>query len=631
MNSFFKALSLCSLFFLGTNLNAQVTYNYTGSLQTYVVPAGITSLQIESYGASGGDTPVGFGFGGLGGYVIGEFSVTPGETLNIYVGSQGGTAGMAGYNGGGTGITSGGGGGASDVRQGGTALANRIIVAGGGGGAAYETAWSSGWGINNGTADGGSGGGLSGNQGLAWQSACLGGTGGTQVAGGTIGGILGIGGDGSSIHGDTGGGGGGYYGGGGGGDCGGYNGAGGGGSGYTTPSATNVSHSVGNNSGNGMVVITLLCTPLTTSVSSLVVCDGEQVTLSASGNGNITWDNGIIDNVAFTPTLGTTTYTATSDDINECTFSVDITVNDLPSVDAGIDIALCDLGFDTTLTASGTADTYSWDNGITDGVSFTPLLGSQSFIVTGEIIITGCTNTDTVDVVVNPLPNVDAGVDLSLCLGDDATLSGSGADTYTWDGGITNGVPYTPLLGTQTFIVTGEVAATGCSNTDTITVTVNPLPSFTLSATDEMISNDGTITLVITGGLAPYTFDWDNDGTGDNDDTQNLTGISSGSYTVVMTDANGCTATETINVGSQVGLDELNIDLSVYPNPTTGSITVSLDGTFKYEVFNAIGQIVAEGEAFEQETIDLSSFENGTYTLRTTTFDKTSVVKFVKK
>ncbi|NTW32735.1 MAG: hypothetical protein HGB12_08945, partial [Bacteroidetes bacterium] len=202
------------------------TFNYTGSQQTWVVPGGVTSITVDVMGAQGApvnslnilDSYYGLPVrGGRGGRTQGDISVTPGETLYLYVGGAGvyASGGVGGYNGGGNGCSPGGhgGGGASDIRRGGTALANRVIVAAGGGGDAG----------NVDCRDGGSGGGLTGIAG--W--GCWGNDGGgaTQTAGGAGGGgksagngSLGIGGvgvyDGNANRGG-GGGGGGYYGGGG--------------------------------------------------------------------------------------------------------------------------------------------------------------------------------------------------------------------------------------------------------------------------------------------------------------------------------------------------------------------------------------------------------------------------------
>ncbi|MAN59609.1 MAG: autotransporter, partial [Flavobacteriaceae bacterium] len=65
-----------------------VTYNFTGSIETYTVPPGVTTLTIEARGAQGGDSPSSAVPAGLGAEMIGDFAVTPGQVLNILVGEQ---------------------------------------------------------------------------------------------------------------------------------------------------------------------------------------------------------------------------------------------------------------------------------------------------------------------------------------------------------------------------------------------------------------------------------------------------------------------------------------------------------------------------------------------------------------
>jgi len=233
------------------------TFNYTGASQTFTVPACVTQVNIEVWGAQGG-TGNGASYsnnpGGLGGYSTGTKTVTPGSTLYVNVGGAGGngipstTGGAGGWNGGGSGTyqsghAGGGGGGASDVRLGGTALTNRIIVGGGGGGAGT---WQN--------ANGGAGGYPTGETGYNNVGGGPG-TGGTQTAGGTGPsgqGALGVGG--SDTGSDCGaGGGGGYYGGGASDGC---NSSGaGGGSSYSGGMTGNTSHSNGAKSGNGQIII----------------------------------------------------------------------------------------------------------------------------------------------------------------------------------------------------------------------------------------------------------------------------------------------------------------------------------------------------------------------------------------
>ena len=240
-----------------SQLNAAVTFTYTGGPQTYTVPAGVFSLGVDAAGAQGG---VSHGYiGGPGARAQATLAVTPGETLTLYVGgagspapytSGGPSAGGAGYNGGGNGTYSsgssgGGGGGASDVRRGGAGLTNRVVVAGGGGGS----------GVYGG---GGAGGAPNGATGAAVAGGTTPGMGATQSAGGNAGGTLGQGGDSPATNmagtsNVSGGGGGGYYGGGGSPHLAG----GGGGSSWVTPNGgSGPMLTAGYRTGNGVVVLT---------------------------------------------------------------------------------------------------------------------------------------------------------------------------------------------------------------------------------------------------------------------------------------------------------------------------------------------------------------------------------------
>ena len=99
MNKILRSVTaFCALVF-STTLIAQTTFNYTGAMQTYTVPNGITQITIEAWGAQGGQ---GGGVGGLGAYASRDLVVSPGQVLNVYVGGMGGTP-TAGWNGGGSG------------------------------------------------------------------------------------------------------------------------------------------------------------------------------------------------------------------------------------------------------------------------------------------------------------------------------------------------------------------------------------------------------------------------------------------------------------------------------------------------------------------------------------------------
>ena len=165
-------------------------FNFTGAVQTWVVPAGVTSVTVKTWGAQGNSNALSV-VGGLGGYAEGTLAVTPGQTLFINTGGGASTTINGGFNGGGAaGVNSGcataqggGGGGASDIRVSANTLAARAIVAGGGGGAGGNRVASCG----RGTGGGGGGGYFGGGGGAGWPGVPPGGpvpTGGTQAAGG---------------------------------------------------------------------------------------------------------------------------------------------------------------------------------------------------------------------------------------------------------------------------------------------------------------------------------------------------------------------------------------------------------------------------------------------------------------
>ena len=648
------------------------TFNYTGEMQTFVVPAGVTEVQFDVKGAEGGDaigTTVGWGGtstinadAGNGGRVTGLLPVTPGETLYLFVGGEGVLL-SGGYNGGGdadfcsgTEVIASGGGGASDIRQGGTSLADRTVVAGGGGGAAGNGADA------YRSSDGaGAGGGLIGQAGLTLYGGgtCLVAQGGSAVAGGTGGnnscwcgggmvagsGSLGLGG--SSICAPSGlstcscsgtgctsggGGGGGFYGGGAG-IC--YSG-GAGGSSYTTPSATDVVHTQGANEGHGQIIITVLCNPLTVTVSDYEICLGESFTLNASGDGTISWDMGVENGVAFEPvTTGITTYSASSDLGTDCVFEVAIEVFELPTVTiSSDDTEICD-GDAVVIDFGGDADTYTWTPAdLIEGDAYVPDLGLTAFTLTGTDDVTGCQNVAIVEVLVHELPIVSANVDDDkICIGEGYTATGGGAATYEWTpADVIDGEVNTPIsVGLISLTVVGT-DVNGCVNSASAEVEVAEAIEITYTTTDELLGFDGTIDATVTGGFMPYSFDWDNDATGDFDDTEDLLGLTEGTYVLVVQDSEGCDNTITVDLNGQVGIETNQENgFTVYPNPTTNQITIRLNGNFTYEVLNLNGEVILNGSGLNQKMVDLESIASGVYFVHVKNADFFNTIKIVKK
>jgi gliding motility-associated-like protein len=230
--------------------------------------------------------------------------------------------------------------------------------------------------------------------------------------------------------------------------------------------------------------VTLIVNPLPLLNAGIdqTLCEGFTATLTANGAATYSWSGGISNGVPFNQLPGIVTYTVTGTSTEGCIITDEavVTVNPLPIVSAGVDQIIC-IGTSVTLSGSG-AISYEWDNGITDGIQFTPF-SSTTYTVIGTDV-NGCKNSDNVNLIVNPLPIVGAGNDISICNQQTLTLSATGASVYTWDNGITNGTAFNAPLTTTTYTVTGT-STDGCINTDQVVIAIAPIPvvSFTQDVT----------------------------------------------------------------------------------------------------------------------------------------------------
>ena len=164
----------------------------------------------------------------------------------------------------------------------------------------------------------------------------------------------------------------------------------------------------------------------------------------------------------------------------------------------------------------------------------------------------GCTNTASATVSVNQLLVVTASpTNPVLCNGQSVTLTASGANTYSCNPttGLSSGTGTTVSANpsnTSTYVVTGS-DGNGCSNTASVTVTVNPLPVVTVSPTSPVICFGQSISLTASGAS---TYIWNpttglSSGTGTKV-SANPTATST--YSIIGTDVNGCTNTASVTV-----------------------------------------------------------------------------------
>jgi hypothetical protein len=223
---------------------------------------------------------------------------------------------------------------------------------------------------------------------------------------------------------------------------------------------------------------------------------------------------------------------------------------------------------------------------------------------------------------VSCLGGSDGAIDLSVTGGTPSVLSGY---TFAWTGGAgSNEDPSNLSMGSYMVTVTDSL---GCSHE--ATYFISQPTGFTLDTTivGEVAGNDGSIDLTVSGATPPYTFSWSN-GAGTNEDAANLAG---GSYTVTITDANGCDTTLTATVDSQVGFEDLSeIDWNIFPNPSNGMVSIQLNKSYQngiLEVVDLTGRVLLTKTAEDYQNIEINSA--GTYIITLKTANATTVKRVV--
>jgi hypothetical protein len=270
---------------------------------------------------------------------------------------------------------------------------------------------------------------------------------------------------------------------------------------------------------------------------------GGSKTLTAGLPGMIyRWNTGATTQAITVNATGTYSLTVW-DPASGCssTDSVTIRVGQLPIVNLGPDKTSC--GAPVTLDA-GPGFSYLWSNGATtQTISVT---SSDTLFVKVTNPATGCTASDTVIVTFNPLPLVNLGIDKQICAGGNVILNAYDLPgfSYAWKmlSGAVLGSDSTLTVSNQGTYVVIKTSASGCITTDTVAVTVNPLPIASLGP-DTTFCTGNNVILNAPNGTG-YIYRWFKNGSP-------ITGISTdslavntpGSYAVEITNTSGCTQT----------------------------------------------------------------------------------------
>ncbi|MFM9052061.1 MAG: hypothetical protein ACKOKF_07060, partial [Bacteroidota bacterium] len=371
-----------------------------------------------------------------------------------------------------------------------------------------------------------------------------------------------------------------------------------GGSGTTANGLTAGNYSVTVTDANGCVTSssTIITEPtqLTAAISSTtpVLCNGGSTgsaTATVSGGTpgiSISWTpiggNGISANQ-----LPAGNYTITVTDANGCTTSSNATISEPPSltVTATSTPALCAGTSDGTLSATtggGTpAYTYNWSNGGSTPAINGVAAGNYSVTITDA---NGCTiSASTVISQPQPLTSTAATTANVSCFGGangSAIVNAAGGTTgylYNWTpSGGTSSTASGLSVGAYSVTITD---ANGCITVSTVTINQPNLLVASITSSSNVLcngGNSGSASATVTGGTSGYTYSWTPSG----GNGLNAGGLTAGSYSVTVTDANGCTSSSTVVITEPTLLTASSQTTSQVScnNGTDGSITVNTTG-----------------------------------------------------
>jgi len=348
----------------------------------------------------------------------------------------------------------------------------------------------------------------------------------------------------------------------------------------------------------------------------VLICDGETVTLTATGTGDFLWNTGeTTASIVISPTR-TSNYSVTST-LGNCSVSDDVlvTVNEQPEVSLGEDIYLCS-------TATGVGN-FLWSTGETGSSIIVNPIGTSTYsVVASNSCGSTISDSDEITIFINNTVTADAGQDQTIVLGEETTLTASGGTGFLWSTGETTAsITVSPTVTTDYSV---EVTDGECSDVDTVTVTVNEVNIEIQTDVDPNICKGDEVTLYASGAKG-VDFVWS---TGEVAKSITVSPDQTTTYSVSVTSKKNTiiqsSSSIEVNVNDCTTLESVLENFKAFPNPTENTLNVALpplSRKIRMSLVSIDGKIIYNKDVASKDTglvtqIDVSSIPKGVYFLR---------------
>ncbi len=340
----------------------------------------------------------------------------------------------------------------------------------------------------------------------------------------------------------------------------------------------------------------------------VIFCAGQSILINGATSGGLSysWNTGTVMPNLTVSTGGTYSLTVSN---NGCIDRDTIVVTAIasPSVALGADSIICQ-GTSAILNAAttGTGITYLWSNGATTPSITVNSSGIYNVTVTNS---TGCSKSDSKEIIVELLPIPNLGDDVTLCDGDSIILDGNATDisNFLWSTGQTT---QTITVNSPNIYSVTATTANGCSGSDDVVVSFASISIILMDTID--LANASPV--ILDAGNPGATYLWS---TGET--TQSISIDTIGSYSVTITNAAGCSAVNTMTVVNTTSTNGLKYEtVKVFPNPTNDFLVITAtESKFATAIIiNSVGQIMGQISISNTQQIDVQDLSSGLYFLQ---------------